>query len=47
MTARERDVPVAAVSSDVTVRVHRPAGLPERAPALLWVHGQHLRDALR
>ncbi|MDP7702066.1 alpha/beta hydrolase [Mycobacterium sp. TY815] len=39
VTGRERDVPVAAVNGDVTVRVHRPAGLPQPAPALLWVHG--------
>ena len=34
-----RDVPVVAVNEHVKVRVHRPAGLPERAPALLWIHG--------
>lgn len=39
LTGRERDVPVVAVDADVTVRVHRPAGLPEPAPALLWIHG--------
>lgn len=39
VTGRERDVPVAAVDADVTVRVHRPAGLPGLAPALLWIHG--------
>lgn len=38
-TGRLRDVPEAAVDEHVTVRLHRPAGLPERAPALLWVHG--------
>lgn len=38
-TGRLRDVPDEAVNADVTVRVHRPAGLPHRAPALLWVHG--------
>lgn len=37
--ARLRDVPVAAVNEHVTVRLHRPAGLPQRAPALLWIHG--------
>lgn len=36
---RLRDVPVAAVNEHVTVRLHRPAGLPERAPAMLWIHG--------
>ncbi|MGO9925536.1 MAG: alpha/beta hydrolase [Mycobacterium sp.] len=36
---RIRSVPVAAVDEHVTVRLHRPAGLPERAPALLWIHG--------
>jgi acetyl esterase/lipase len=36
---RIRDVPVAAVNEHVTVRLHRPAGLPDRAPALLWIHG--------
>lgn len=34
-----RDVPVAAVNQHVTVRLHRPPGLPPRAPALLWIHG--------
>jgi acetyl esterase/lipase len=34
-----RGVPVAKVNDDVTVRLHRPAGLPDRAPALLWIHG--------
>ncbi|MBW0015469.1 alpha/beta hydrolase [Mycobacterium sp.] len=36
---RLRDVPVAAVNEHVTVRLHRPAGLPDRAPAMLWIHG--------
>lgn len=36
---RIRNVPVAAVNEHVTVRLHRPAGLPDRAPALLWIHG--------
>lgn len=36
---RFRDVPVVAVDEHVTVRLHRPAGLPGRAPALLWIHG--------
>lgn len=36
---RLRDVPVISVNEHVTVRMHRPAGLPERAPALLWIHG--------
>ncbi|MDR3657402.1 MAG: alpha/beta hydrolase [Mycobacterium sp.] len=34
-----RNVPTAAVNEHVTVRLHRPAGLPERAPAMLWIHG--------
>ncbi len=36
---RIHDVPVAVVNENVTVRLHRPAGLPARAPALLWIHG--------
>lgn len=36
---RIRTVPVAAVNEHVSVRLHRPGGLPERAPALLWIHG--------
>ena len=36
---RIRNVPVAAVNQHVTVRLHRPASLPDRAPALLWIHG--------
>ncbi|MEB4212238.1 alpha/beta hydrolase [Mycobacterium sp. 94-17] len=36
---RLRSVPVAAVNEHVKVRLHRPAGLPDRAPALLWIHG--------
>ncbi|MCV7413069.1 alpha/beta hydrolase [Mycobacterium florentinum] len=36
---RLRDVPVVAVNEHVKVRMHRPAGLPARAPALLWIHG--------
>ncbi len=36
---RTRGVQVAAVNEHVTVRLHRPAGLPDRAPALLWIHG--------
>jgi acetyl esterase/lipase len=36
---RLRDVPVIAVNEHVKVRMHRPAGLPERTPALLWIHG--------
>ena len=38
-SGRLRDVPVAAVNEHVTVRLHRPPGLPERAPAMLWIHG--------
>ena len=36
---RIRNVPVAAVNEHVTVRLHRPASLPARAPAMLWIHG--------
>jgi acetyl esterase/lipase len=36
---RLRTVPVVAVNQQVSVRLHRPAGLPDRAPALLWMHG--------
>ena len=36
---RLRDVPVVAVNEHVTVRLHRPPGLPDPAPALLWIHG--------
>lgn len=36
---RLRDVPVVAVDDHVAVRLHRPAGLPDPAPALLWIHG--------
>ncbi|OBK38463.1 alpha/beta hydrolase [Mycobacterium sp. 1165196.3] len=36
---RLRAVPVAAVNQHVSVRLHRPAGLPDRAAALLWIHG--------
>jgi acetyl esterase/lipase len=36
---RIRNVPVVAVNEHVKVRLHRPTGLPDRAPALLWIHG--------
>jgi acetyl esterase/lipase len=36
---RMRHVPVAAVNEHVTVRLHRPAGLPDPGPAMLWIHG--------
>ena len=36
---RLRNIPVATVNQHVIVRQHRPAGLPDRAPALLWLHG--------
>lgn len=36
---RIRTVPVAAVNEHVSVRLHRPAGLADHAPALLWIHG--------
>ena len=38
-TGRIRGVEVADVNPHVTVRVHRPAGINERGPALLWIHG--------
>ena len=34
-----RDVEVVPVSATASVRVHRPSGLSERPPALLWIHG--------
>jgi len=34
-----RDVEVATVSPNVTVRLHRPAQLADPAPVLLWIHG--------
>jgi acetyl esterase/lipase len=37
--ARARNVPIARVNEHVTVRLHRPPGLPARAPAMLWIHG--------
>jgi acetyl esterase/lipase len=37
--SRLRNVPVAAVNQHVSVRLHRPASLPPRAPAMLWIHG--------
>lgn len=36
---RLHDVPVVAVNNHVAVRLHRPASLGDRAPALLWIHG--------
>ncbi|MCV7381252.1 alpha/beta hydrolase [Mycobacterium alsense] len=36
---RLRHVPIASVNEHVTVRLHRPAGLPARAPWMLWIHG--------
>ncbi|BBX58569.1 Carboxylesterase NlhH [Mycobacterium shottsii] len=39
ITGRLRDVPVVAVNDEVSVRLHRPAGLPDPGPALLWIHG--------
>jgi acetyl esterase/lipase len=33
------NVPVIAVNQHVKVRMHRPPGLVEPAPALLWIHG--------
>ncbi|BBZ43762.1 alpha/beta hydrolase [Mycobacterium parmense] len=37
--ARLRDVPVVAIDRHVSVRLHRPPGLTEPVPALLWIHG--------
>src|SRR5271168_4449350 len=34
-----RGVEVVPVSATASVRVHRPTGLSERTPALLWIHG--------
>lgn len=34
-----REVPVATVDDDVSVRLHRPARLADPAAALLWIHG--------
>jgi acetyl esterase/lipase len=34
-----RDVEVIPVSATASVRVHRPSGLSETPPALLWIHG--------
>src|SRR5262249_36497605 len=36
---RIRNIPVVAVDEHVKVRLHRPTGLPDPAPALLWIHG--------
>jgi acetyl esterase/lipase len=36
---RSRDVEVLTLGSGVGVRLHRPVGVGERAPALLWIHG--------
>lgn len=36
---RIADVQTAQVNHHVSVRIHRHPGLPERAPALLWIHG--------
>ncbi len=36
---RIRTVPVVAVNQHVKVRLHRPPSLPQRAPAMLWIHG--------
>src|SRR5262249_52812378 len=36
---RVRGVEVADVNPHVTVRIHRPAGIDEPGPALLWIHG--------
>jgi poly(3-hydroxybutyrate) depolymerase len=34
-----RGAEVVPVSATASVRVHRPSGLSERPPALLWIHG--------
>ncbi|WAJ42879.1 alpha/beta hydrolase [Mycobacterium sp. Aquia_216] len=36
---RLRHIPTVAVNEHVTVRLHRPAGISDRAPAMLWIHG--------
>ncbi|BBX03852.1 alpha/beta hydrolase [Mycolicibacterium moriokaense] len=36
---RIRGAEVANVNDDVTVRIHRPTGIGEPGPALLWIHG--------
>jgi acetyl esterase/lipase len=35
----QRDCEVVAVSSTTSVRIHRPPGLGQRPPAVLWIHG--------
>jgi acetyl esterase/lipase len=43
LTLREwrtpRDVEVLTLASGAGVRLHRPAGITDRTPALLWIHG--------
>lgn len=39
ITSEVPGVQVASVNANVSVRLHRPAGLAEPAPALLWIHG--------
>jgi acetyl esterase/lipase len=34
-----RDVEVVPVSETATVRIHRPGGLADTVPAVLWIHG--------
>jgi acetyl esterase/lipase len=34
-----RDVEVVAVSPTASVRIHRPPGLADQPPAVLWIHG--------
>ena len=34
-----RDSEIVPVSATASVRVHRPSGLSDRPPALLWIHG--------
>ncbi|EUA43134.1 alpha/beta hydrolase fold family protein [Mycobacterium xenopi 3993] len=36
---RARDVDVLTLESGAGVRLHRPAGVTEPGPALLWIHG--------
>lgn len=36
---RVRGVEVADVAPGVTVRIHRPAGIDEPGPAMVWIHG--------
>jgi hypothetical protein len=39
-----RDVQVALVNPDVSVRIQRPPALPDQAPVLLWYARLPMRD---